>query len=415
MACGSKTRETCGDVMYATCVDYEGMLGANTKITDECVTIEETTEDLYAITDEIISNYDTSGLGQLCMTYTLTDGSILPKTVFETHEQKICELDSALQALNNLEGVNISGWAVDFDCLQDACNNPIQTLGQWVQAATSAICDALLPTASQARIVSGAVAMGTLTLTRDDATTVDVDVSSLLDDTNQARVVSGSVVGNTLTLTRDDATSFDVDLSSLAGAVTSVDVQGGTGISTVGSPITSSGVITVNLDDSGVVAGSYNNPSNVVVNAQGQVTSITAGSGSGSVTETKGSILSNVSISNVGGTNTNLVDNTTTVNYIKVGNMVSFNASVTVSTPSLGSGGRTVFSLLLDTLPPFTPDSVVAFSAAFNLVEAENMDSFQGRISGTNLVVSVHKLNTEGTSSGSGNREVIISGTYITS
>lgn len=42
-----------------------------------------------------------------------------------------------------------------------------------------------------------------------------IDLSSLLDDTNLARIISGAVVGTDLVLTRDDASDISIDLSTL--------------------------------------------------------------------------------------------------------------------------------------------------------------------------------------------------------
>lgn len=60
------------------------------------------------------------------------------------------------------------------------------------------------------------------------------------------------------------------------GTVTSVDVQGAGGISSADGPITSSGVITLTLDPTGVTPGEYVTPT-VTVDAQGRITSIAAG------------------------------------------------------------------------------------------------------------------------------------------
>lgn len=141
MACDDKVKLTCGEVFPATCVDFEGDLGANTKITDDCVTIEETTEDLYEITDEIISDLDTSELGTLCITYPLEDGLIKPKNVFKQLEEEICNLQTQLGTATDLENLDITGWSIDLECLSDACNDPITTLGGLLQALVTKVCE----------------------------------------------------------------------------------------------------------------------------------------------------------------------------------------------------------------------------------------------------------------------------------
>jgi hypothetical protein len=122
----------------------------------------------------------------------------------------------------------------------------------------------LIDDTNLSRITSGAVSGTTLTLTRDDATTIDVDVSSLLDnidtDTN-TYVTSGSVSGNTLTLTLNDASTVDIDVSSLLDDTdTNTYVNSG---EVVGSDIilTNNNLSTVTIDASDLIssAGAVNN------------------------------------------------------------------------------------------------------------------------------------------------------------
>ena len=72
-----------------------------------------------------------------------------------------------------------------------------------------------------------------------------------------------------------EVSSTTITLNS--GTVTSVDVQGTAGIEVTGSPITTSGTVTVGLADTGVVAGTYGDTHmlpTIAVNAKGQITSI---------------------------------------------------------------------------------------------------------------------------------------------
>ena len=72
-----------------------------------------------------------------------------------------------------------------------------------------------------------------------------------------------------------EVSSTTITLNS--GTVTSIDVQGTAGIEVTGSPITTSGTVTVGLADTGVVAGTYGDAHmvpTIAVNAKGQITSI---------------------------------------------------------------------------------------------------------------------------------------------
>ncbi len=62
---------------------------------------------------------------------------------------------------------------------------------------------------NRARVDTMALALGTLTLTRDDATTLTADLSAL----DRARVNTMAIALDVLTLTRDDATTLTADLT----------------------------------------------------------------------------------------------------------------------------------------------------------------------------------------------------------
>ena len=71
-----------------------------------------------------------------------------------------------------------------------------------------------------------ALAGNTLSYTDELGSTVNIDLSPYIDDTNLSRITSGLIVGTNIELTRDDATKILIDISSLATDSDITNLQG---------------------------------------------------------------------------------------------------------------------------------------------------------------------------------------------
>jgi hypothetical protein len=171
------------------------------------------------------------------------------------------------------------------------------------------------------------------------------------------------------------------------GGVSNVNVIGAASnarITSSGGPVLSSGVITVDLANSGATAGSYNNP-NVNVDIYGRITSISNGVIAGSVTSVGLTPGPGVQIN--GGpitTNGNITVTNTGVLRINPGAGISLssgNGNVTISTTSLGG---TVTSVGVSSSTLAITSSPVVQAGVIN-IELPNNVTFSGNVSSGNL------------------------------
>ncbi len=141
MSC-TKTTNTCGDTMFTTCIDHEGKLGNNTKITQPCVTQSDVNDDVYKLLDNIIEDTDTTTLGESCINYDIVDGKVKLKSVFEAHEQELCRHKNRIIELEQKDygELDITSLNLDFKCLVDPCGEPITKLKTLLQIIINETC-----------------------------------------------------------------------------------------------------------------------------------------------------------------------------------------------------------------------------------------------------------------------------------
>ena len=130
----TKIKQTCtGNLQYSTCVLYQKELPQFSKLED-CVTLEETTEELYKVVQEIKDQDDLSELGESCLDYVQVEGKVFVKNALLKLEEEICAQKAEIANLKNRQLCDmLLGDCVDTSNLVDTCGNPILTLGQLLQ------------------------------------------------------------------------------------------------------------------------------------------------------------------------------------------------------------------------------------------------------------------------------------------
>lgn len=125
----------CGKKTEASCVFYKGYIPEYSEL-DSCVTIEETTEELYRNQENILKSIDTSELGDDCLDYAKTEvegkSVILVKDVLRVLEEKVCDLMDTKEVDDSLQ--------LDFKCLVSPCGSEIESLKDLLQVLINEIC-----------------------------------------------------------------------------------------------------------------------------------------------------------------------------------------------------------------------------------------------------------------------------------
>ena len=131
--CGNKTKHTCAEKNYATCIEYELEVPAFSSLVEQdCFTLEETTEDTYDLIGDIKSEINLVALGQDCINYGVNPKTV--KSVLLKYEEEICDLKSKVEVLETTAICDkIITECVDLTGILDQCNSPVNTLGELLQ------------------------------------------------------------------------------------------------------------------------------------------------------------------------------------------------------------------------------------------------------------------------------------------
>lgn len=99
--CKSKIKQNCGTVVYASCVRYESEVSTNSELDPltGCISIEETTQDIYNQLDVIDAKLDMSSIVSNCVTLT---SPRTPASVVAQLYEKLCELETTVEAQGEL-------------------------------------------------------------------------------------------------------------------------------------------------------------------------------------------------------------------------------------------------------------------------------------------------------------------------
>lgn len=149
MKCKTKLKHNCGIKTNARCVFYDLSLPETSKLkmVEDCLTVEETTEDLYNLVDYILESIDTSGLGEKCLTYKKSKSKYNPLVDVVYIKDVLLKLEDEICKLKEIKDVTLDDVLanLNFKCLTDPCDENITTLTQLLQILIDEICKLKTP------------------------------------------------------------------------------------------------------------------------------------------------------------------------------------------------------------------------------------------------------------------------------
>lgn len=144
MSCGSNIKSNCGKKQYATCTYYETEFpNWSAWYEKDCVTIEDTTEELYDEVTELKAKNDFSSLTTSCSKIDLQkDGGVVTPKSFAESVLNILEEIKCPQTGQDLidRDIDLQNYNLNYKCLVSPCGTPITRLSQLLQIMINKHC-----------------------------------------------------------------------------------------------------------------------------------------------------------------------------------------------------------------------------------------------------------------------------------
>lgn len=127
-ACNNR-KYSCGEKISSICTIYDGELPEWSELNDElCVTIEETTEELYNQVADIKESLDTSNLGDSCLQYPNNE-DIKQKDANLVFEKTLCDLLEIVKDNTN----SVLACDLNYEGLVEECEDVPKNFCQFAQ------------------------------------------------------------------------------------------------------------------------------------------------------------------------------------------------------------------------------------------------------------------------------------------
>ena len=146
MCCKDKRKNYCLEKIQAICTQYKGTVSENSELKDEdCLTIEETTQDIYNIIDIVMKVIDLSDIEYKCLDDIEFEDDENP-TLKEILDKLIKEICLLKDNSNNNPAVNpceidLSSCGIDQSCLNvDSCSGGFSTLPDVLNSIIDKLC-----------------------------------------------------------------------------------------------------------------------------------------------------------------------------------------------------------------------------------------------------------------------------------